>query len=350
MTEKGSLAIPFLIGVALLISGCVTPLIHQKAVLPSEVQFEAGDIVVSSGADLKSWLLFLMFRPAEWNLSSMELPPSHTEMVFRNHDGILYLGGVHGDGQTDSAPLAERLSFFGEYRVYRAQSAKQDRERAAKVLMQLLSNPAVSNAPFDYSFGYTPGKRDTFFCAGIVNEACRLADLPLPFLYLSWQPNSITTQIQKFLQANIEGILDMESIEVLEQYQCIFTAENKKPNPERDKFIKALALYVITQYENGWQLKPSASINLPLMYSNLPPNSETVVRFGKTVDAFGHDALTTRNKFIRRKQRQLLSQEEQVALVQTIGDKFREKYFYHTPSTTYADKRLYSPPDSGKGH
>ncbi|WP_167320726.1 hypothetical protein [Desulfocapsa sulfexigens] len=294
--------------------------LQPEPVLPNLEVFEEGDVVVTFEGSIESWLFFLGGRPD--NIESIH-PFSHTEMVFRSLEGELMLGGVF-DGMVNSALLRERIKKFRRIAVFRAKAGPEKRQKAARVLSGWLAKDSqVAKAKFDYSMNYQPGRTDEFFCAGIINEACRIAALELPFKSVALVPNELTRQIEVLLGVKFDKILGIDTIFSSNYYNHILSWENDQIDKDRIEFSKQIALYLMAQYEQGWRLKLSDGVHL---FANM----DTMPKIGRaqmSLRSFQKAVFKTWNRLSRRGELEKLDTIGKTELLATICDKYREEYF-----------------------
>ncbi len=320
-----------------LLSGCMM-LLEPPPKLPQLTAFEEGDVVVTLSGGIVSWFVTLSFMP-ERAASMMSF--SHAEMVYRDAEGTLMLGGVFQDG-VGRALLVDRMGKFHRIAVFRAKAPLKKRKKAAHILREWLEDPKIQDADFNYFFDYKPGKKAALFCAGIVNEAYRVAGLALPFSYLQWTPSTLTSHIEKIVGRKLSGLLDLFSIKESDHFtQVLVWENNQENNMDRVRRSKRIVLYLIQQYENGWRLRSSQGFNPFLKVVSLPDGIERLFKYKTSLKRFAQDIAATWHRLERRGELEGLDGAEKDALLGTICDKYREKYFYRPDTVRIADQQLH---------
>jgi len=313
----------------LMLSACMPTYKDDVTLLPALDNIQAGDILITGSGDVESMFLSLALRTTQANDQDTF---NHAEMVFRDEDGDLSLGGVFS-GQVNAGKLHSRLEDFTSFAVYRPLAPQQQRQKASEILRKWLSDPKIKNAKFDYAFSYEPGKTDNFFCAGIINEANRVAGLPLPFANREWTPNHLSQHLEELLDAKFQGFLDVSSILHSKAYTKILSWQHPDLKLERIRRSKNIVLYLLNQYKQDWKLQPNDKMNIGVALINLPEGVKRLAYLRISLGLFRDDVFATWNRLERRGQLEELDALEKDELLTAIMDKYREKYFIFMANT-----------------
>lgn len=308
--------------------------LQPDPLVPDMVLFEEGDIVLTTNGNVQSWFFALAARTDN---TEMRAPFSHAEMVFRNSEGQMMLGGVFGAG-VDAAPLGDRLKKFKRIAIFRANAPRKQRIEAAHILQTWMDDPHINEAEFDFSMNYQPGKRESFFCAGIVNEAYRVAGLQTPFGMRDWEPNHLTDHIEEILGRRLGGLLDINSIYYSGAFQLVLEWENDQVKQEKSELSEKIVRYLLKQYEQGLRLKIGKGYNLLLMLADFPNERERFARMSISLNGFRDDVFATWNRLSRRGVIDGLNCVEKSAVLDAIFEKFHGNYFY--PAVTVDEHRM----------
>ncbi len=319
------------LSIFLFLSGCMMPF-QPAPTMPDNLALEEGDIILTTSGDTVSWFFTLAVRD---NQKKSVTDYSHAEMVFRNENGQLMLGGVFG-GQVNGAPLYSRLQIFHKFVVFRANASVEKRKKAAQILQGWLKDRKVSEAEFDYSMSYEPGKRDQLFCAGLVNEACRIAGLEFPFGPREWIPNNLTAHIEEIIDTRLKSLLDVGTIFNSQDYKIVLQWENDQADNMRIELSKKIVLYLLDQYHQGWRLKLGNEFNLFLSVFSPSKVEEQFARLRMSLMGFQSDVFAVWNRLSRRGALNSIEESELNALFTMVCDKFREEYFSFTDSVAVA--------------
>ncbi|GEM_PF-6841746 len=327
----------FLVVIGCLLSACMMPL-QPSPHIPETAVFQEGDIVVIADGGLESWFLALAARE---NIDTVKTPFSHSEMVFRNSDNELMIGGVF-NGQTNAEPLRKRFEKFHRAAVFRSRASEEKREEAALILRQSLNDPRLRGADFDYSMSYKPGSTDKLFCAGIINDAYTKAGLSAPFGRRRWHENGLTRHVEEIIGSRLTSLVDLNSIYRAGDYSLVLEWQNDQINREHGELSRKIVLYLLDQYDKGLRLKASEQFHLYLDFADL---SETARRLGRlriTLAQLQEDIFTTWDLLESRGRLEGLNQDEQDALLAAVLEKYNEKYFYRADAADVSDQQLHA--------
>ena len=326
----------FLFPLLMVFSGCMMPL-QPAPTLPDFSLFEEGDIFITTNGTVQSWFFALAARD---NSSDTSSPFSHAEMVFRNQEGEMMLGGVFS-GSVQAENLTERFPKFYRIAVFRANVSFKKRQEAGQTLYTMINDPHTGNADFDYSMSYTPGKTDSLFCAGLINESCRLSGLSYPFGLRKWTSNTLTGHVEEIIGTQLRGLLDLSSLYSSDNYHLILEWQNDQINNTTVQLSKKIILYLLQQYENGWRLRTNEHFHLISAFANLSPVEKQALQLKSSLNGFGKDVITTWHRLSRRGTLEGLNENEKEALLEVVFKKYREKYFYPVAPADTAPRRLH---------
>lgn len=313
----------FLLVIVFLLPGCIMPLQPSPA-LPDFSQVEEGDIILTTNGNTQSWL----FALAAKNDFKKSTPPfSHAEMAFRNGKGKMMLGGVFA-GSLQSDIMSERFPKFYRVAVFRANALQEKRKKAAVTLFKMLNDPSINTAEFDYSMSYEPGKTENLFCAGIINEVCRLSGLAYPFGITDWDNNGLTSHVEEIVGTKLKGLLDLNSLYKSKDYHLVLEWQNDQIENENIQLSKQIIIYLLSQYEEGWKLRTRDDFNLFLAFGDPSQVKEKFGRLKQSLEGFNDDVISTWHRLSRRGTLDGLSDDEKNDLLKVIFEKYHEKYFY----------------------
>lgn len=313
----------FLLTSLFLLSSCMMPL-QPDPTVPNISMFQEGDIVITADGGVESWLFALGARSRARDIKT---PFSHSEMIFRDTEDQLMIGGVF-NGQVNAEPLADRFKKFHRTAIFRSVASANLRLKAALKLRQLLNDSHIKAAEFDYSMNYEPGRTDKLFCAGIINDAWQEVGLPPPFTMRRWQPNRLTEHLEEITGEKVTNLLDLDSIYTSPDFSLVLEWENDQINDRYTKGSEKIIRYLLTQYEQGFRLKASKGPQLLITLGGLSGGEEELARMRISLTLFGQDVLSTWRRLERRGKLTDLSEPQKDALVATIFAKYHEKYFY----------------------
>jgi len=319
----------------LFLSGCMMPL-QPTPQLPDLSLFEEGDIFLTTSGNVQSWFFALVARDT---IDGLTVPFSHAEMVFRNEEGEMMLGGVFG-GSVQAENLAERFPEFYRVAVFRANAPLDNRKKTGLALLTMINDPQISTAEFDYSMSYSPGKTDTLFCAGIINESCRQGGLTYPFGLRKWKANGLTDHVEEILGTQFGDLLDLSSLYSSDRYRLILEWQNDQISRKTVDLSKKIVLDLLSQYENGWRLKTDKSFHLISALANLSPVEKQLVRLKSSLGGFSGDVMATWNRLSRRGNLDGLDEREKDILLDVVFKKYHKKYFYPAPSAGTSAQQL----------
>jgi hypothetical protein len=299
--------------------------------LPDMSIFEEGDVILTFSGAVEAWgIAFCSGRYSDSN----PLPCSHAEAIYRDKRQRLMLAGV-SNSRVRTRPLKKALPEFQHLLVYRAQHPLAERRRAAQVLEQWMHDPQIRSAAFDYTLQDIPGRRNAFCCVGFLNEAFREAELEAPFIQTPWHPNAVARHLEALLDFHFETLITVDSIQENPAYEKISTWHNESIDPELTFLQQQIAWQGFKWYESGWRLKTSNQFNIILVLSAWPDSVQRTVRTQSQLRLFTHDVIKTWNRLKRRGKLKGLDHEQQQQLVQTICEKYRDRYFYRVDPDTH---------------
>lgn len=144
--------------------------------------------------------------------------------------------------------------------LLRARLTTQQQHRLTGTLRTWAANPVIQRARFDHTMQDIPGRREQFYCVGLINEIWRSSELPPPFVNHQ-QP--VQTTILKVLETDlgfdISKIISANTILQNPEFSLLTEWQNPKYT-ENGKFILdqvsvAIASYVEQGYSGrqpGW--------------------------------------------------------------------------------------------------
>ncbi len=320
----------------LFLTNCTMPL-QPDPTLPDAELFREGDIVITADGGVESWLIALAARS---DTRVVKTPFSHSEMIFRNTDNQLMIGGVFS-GKADSELLEDRFKKFHRAAVFRAITSQDSQIAAARVLQEMLTNTQIQNAQFDYSMSYEPGKTDQLFCAGIINESWQRVGLSTPFGPRQWHPNPFTRHVEEIMGNRMSNLLDLDSLYKSKDFSLVLEWENDQINTKRTQLSRKIVHYLLEQYELGFRLKESKEPNLLLALGGLSEEVEKLARVRISLTLFNNDVTSTWQRLERRGILEKATDDEKDNLIEAIFSKYHENYFYPAPAAA-PDQQLHA--------
>jgi len=303
--------------------------------LPDLSQLREGDIVLTTNGNARSWFFVL----AANNSSSRDQKVfSHAEMVYRDSNGQLMLGGVF-DGAMSGEDLRKRFEKFYRVAVFRANCSFEKRKKAADTLLAWLRDKRLSEAEFDYSMSYEPGRTDKFFCAGIINEAFRMVGFDYPFQLRSWDPNQLTIHIEEIVGTRLKGLLDINSIYRSNNYRLVFEWQNEQRVNKTVDLSKKTILYLLEQYEKGYRLLSTDEFHLGMAFVDPSEVEHQFAQMQRSLFRFSKDVISTWRRLARRGKLNGLTDAEREQFIRAVFTQFHEKYFYYTtPAPAFSEQ------------
>jgi hypothetical protein len=320
--------------VALLVQGYARPLRQSTPLPPDFSLLKAGDVVVTFSGEPLAWFLATGGQVLEHRDDSVLF--SHTEIVIPGKKGEWMLAGV-SSGNVRSRPFKKALSEFQQIAVFRLREPIGG-AAAAQQVEKWLDDPEIRGAFFDYRLGGgESSETKKFYCIGFVNSAYRDSGFPPPFLPAK-NPKE-TPSIRHFstlFHADIGKTPLAGSITQNPAYQKIFFWENMLM-PEEQKWLNKMIARTGAQfYQEHWEIKPKkyrfTTIVLRLIkpIHKLPPEVEMAAAFQASIRGFCKKVRAMWYRLERRGRLVGLTEEERVALVQKICEKYRDDFFQPT--------------------
>lgn len=313
--------------------GCKTLPITEEEQRLNAFEFQDGDIVLSSSNGPAYWILALSVSSQP---EKLKIAYSHAEMVFTQPNGEKMLGGVFSRG-VGADTLENRLDEFARFVVFRAKKPKQFRNEIGQRLFTMVNDPVYQQADFDFTFQDVPGRKDKFFCLGLLNEIHREFKLSVPFPYYPGEVNPLAKHFQTILNADFDKALEFESIFNNPTYNKVFEWENSRVHNAQDAWLaEHIARYTLAQYYEGWQLRELNEFNLLLAVADISQELDALARIRSVFREFIEQVSNTWKVMERRGQLDDLSENEKLSILSQISDKYREEYFIFVANT--ADK------------
>ncbi len=305
--------------------------------LPDTTLFQEGDIVITADNGVESWLIALAARS---DTRVVETPYSHAEMIFRNADNQLMIGGVFS-GKADSELLENRFKKFHRAAVFRANTSRDTQIAAALTLQKMLNDTTVQDADFDYSMSYEPGKTDKLFCAGIINDSWQRVSVSPPFGPRQWQKNNLTSHVEEIMGSRMSTLVDLDSIYNSKDFYLVLEWENNQIHTSKAQLSKKIITYLLAQYELGFRLKTNKEPNLLLALGRLSEEVEQLARVRISLTLFNSDVTSTWQRLQRRGTLEQVTDDEKDDLIKAVFSKYHDKYFYPAPAAS-SDQQLHA--------
>ncbi|HRU07191.1 MAG TPA: hypothetical protein P5137_15600, partial [Candidatus Brocadiia bacterium] len=282
-----------------------------------------GDIVITFSGTALNWVCALGSADPQ----EADGPPySHAEMVLREGNGPPLLGGISG-GALRSRDLDDGLTGLERFAVYRARLPAAERSRPADVLRRWIRDPRISEAAFDYTMQDVPGRRDRFYCIGLLNEIHREAGMAPPFPRTNRPHTPLGDHFSAAVGARPEDIVAASSIQQNPLYERVAAWESPEAFSDQALAEEVAGRAVLAYYDQGWRLIPSSRPNLVLLaasvFSRPPEHADKAAAAAAALNLFGRDTRMAWDRMVRRGMGSGLSREEKRRVLEKVCLSFR---------------------------
>ncbi|WP_336367471.1 hypothetical protein [Marinobacter sp. C2H3] len=292
--------------------------------------FQPGDIVLTYPIEPISWLMSMM---GSSNPDQLKNPYNHGEIVFIGPDGRKMLGGF--SGHVMGRPLEDRLPLFHKVVVLRNNNPGVDNKRIGRVMARIVRDPRYQAATFDYSFRDVPGRTSKFYCLGLINEVFRQANAPIPFPHHPLKRNALLTHIEGLLNEQIQDGPVIDEIFDNPDYDVVLEWTNNQDQYLDTWFFEHITRYTFDIYQNGWRLRQSEAPTVNLFLWLVDDGDERLDAVKKilwTFKSFNTEAGIDWEQLSTAGKTDGLSEAQKIALLKTIGDRYRDEFFVRETS------------------
>lgn len=298
--------------------------------MPDVSVFEEGDIVLTFSSTPTSW--FLSFLGSD-NPQALVEPYTHVEMVFVNEQGIKMLGGF--SNKVMHQPLKVRIPNFHKLVVLRANKSYEERKKLADKMAEISSNTAYRQAGFDYSFRDVPGRKDKFYCMGLLNEVYRQTGQPTPFPHYPLKGNLLLVHIEELLGQDINSGPRVQDIFKNPDYRVVLKWENNQDIYRDHWLAEHVARYAYSLYTQGWQLKQSKEMSLSLAFFFTKDDEyvQSLKRTIRTFENFEEEVDIDWKKLKIAGKLNGMNEGEKEVLLEDIAQKYRDRFFIYASTT-----------------
>lgn len=320
----------------LLLCAVVTLLPACSGVTPIKVQdqpsrnsppdpglFQPGDIVLTITNDPSSWLLALLANPEP---DGVRQAYTHGEMVFIDRDGTKMLGGF--SGRVMSEPLVDRLPLFDKLVVLRPRQPTASRYRLAAQMAKMTHTSKLLSARFDYSFRDVPGRTDRFYCLGLINEAYRRAQVPVPFPHKPVQKNQLIRHVEMLVGHELDDGPIVQDVVANPDFEVVLEWSSHRHGGSDAWFNQHIARYTLDVYEDGWQLKPSDEIAVSMLLWLVDDGSfDELKKTLRTFENFSSEVAMDWYRFQLEDEFESLDEPSKIRALQRLAAHYRDEYF-----------------------
>lgn len=306
-----------------LLASAACSAIRKRPTPPDLSRLQPGDIILTFQHSTELWVAA--------SGGGNALPSAaydHGEVLAREGDDWMTIG-ISG-GQLRSADLIKSLPRYSQLAVYRADAPLEQREKVARKAIDWHENPSSKNIEFDYFMRDVPGRRDKFYCIGLVNEVCREASLSAPFLQNTGMPGAIARHFEKATGIKFHQITRANSITSNPQYQRVLVWENDQVTETSRWLSRQSAEAIIEYYDKGWLIRPNDRGLIPRFMGNsekMPYELVKALYLIRGFSAFASEVDATWLRLKRRGEIDHLTEQQKIELHRTICLKYRDKYF-----------------------
>lgn len=309
------------------LTGCLWPSPGRLAEeeYPVLERLEQGDVILMFSPNLLS-LLFSRLGTAPGH--EPPLPLSHAELLARGENGNWTLVGISGS-RLQSRSLLDSLTLVSHIYVFRAESSTAKRREAARFAHDWTRRPGADEVGFDYATRDIPGRHSEFYCAGFLNEVCRLTSLPPPFFVQERPSSAVGRYLKRICGAEPNRTPGIASIFANPDYRQVLTWHHPRlGDPDQMLITGGIADAVFSFCEQGWLPK---GVELLRHHSALPVETQrrTLGAGRRRLLFFSSDVRRMWDRLKRRGRTAALDAKSREELVQRICRKYREKHFYH---------------------
>ena len=290
------------------------------------VQLQDGDMFLTQGPSILSEIYARYGNPPG--------DYSHAGVFFYDQQGRPKIMHV----QT-SPCISDLRSFLQNYRqsaVLRQKLDEAQRRRLGETLRAWSQDSVILKAAFDYKMQDVPGRRDTFYCIGFLNEIWRSCDLQPPFaLGEKNEPSIIKSFLKQEFGIDLDNVLTASSI--LQNPEFSLLTEWHDPSwSTHDLFLQEQVLAAIVSYVKagysgrgmgplqGWFMRTA------LRWKGYGANAAQALYMTNLASAFHKKVFERYQLFVHRGQAPEPCSEDAAALIRRICDYYRDDYFEKT--------------------
>ncbi len=235
------------------------------------------------------------------------------------------------------SPCTVELRQFAQgYRqiaLLRANLTQQQRSRLAETLRTWTADPVIRRARFDHTMQDIPGRREQFYCIGLINEIWRSSELPPPFVnHQKPARTKIMAVMESDLGFDLTRIISANAILYNPDFSLLTEWHNPK-HSEESKFILDQVSFSIAAYvEEGYcGLQPGFLSGLIRRsaaflkgYSSEADRSMYLLALTRTY----YRKIRSRYQVLQRRgQAPEPGSEDAALLIKTLCDHYRDDYF-----------------------
>ena len=313
--------------VAMLASGCLHTRLAEDE-LPPLQRLEEGDVVLMFSPNALSWI-FSRLGTAPGH--EPPVPLSHSEMLARRRDGSWSLCGIL-QSHLQNRSLRKALRSVSHIYVFRAVSSLQQRREAGQLAYEWSYRPGAREVTFDYAMRDIPGRHTEFYCAGFLNEVCRLKNLPPPF-FVQKRPPSL---VDKYLECICGGKPNLTpgiaSIFANSQYRQVLSWRHPRLSEAGLLLVcEVTGESILSFCGMGW-LPNGATLSSGSTSLSKAEQLRMLWRANRSLQLFSVDVTRMWKRLERRNRTRGLDRVGKEELLKRICRNYREKYFYQIPA------------------